>query len=205
MDGTILDLEFDNYFWRKYLPRIYADKNELTLQQSKTFLANSYSRIEGKLNWYCLDFWSEQLKLDIAQLKYDIRERVAFRPGAIEFLKFLQQQNKQVLLVTNAHRKSLEIKLLSVKFHQYFDELTSSHDFGYPKEEQMYWKKLHKAYNFELDKTLFIDDSVKILTAAETFGIKYLYGISQPDLSQNEIDCSPFDAIKDFSRFISAT
>jgi len=144
MDGTILDLGFDNFFWLEYLPQVYADKNTLSLAQSKQFLAQSYAALEGKLQWYCLDFWSERLQLDIPKLKYSVRERVAFRPGAVEFLKFLVKQKKTVYLITNAHPKSLEIKLLTTNFKQYFCELSSSHELGYPKEEQQYWKLLRK-------------------------------------------------------------
>ncbi|HNG60363.1 MAG TPA: haloacid dehalogenase, partial [Cellvibrionaceae bacterium] len=27
MDGTLLDLHYDNYFWLEYLPRAFAAKN----------------------------------------------------------------------------------------------------------------------------------------------------------------------------------
>lgn len=202
MDGTILDLEFDNYFWLEYLPRVYAEKNSISLQEGKQFLADSYGKLKGKLQWYCLDFWSERLQLDIVELKYLIKERVAFRPGAVEFLEFLVDSKKEVYLATNAHPKSLEIKLLITDFHQYFRHLISSHEFGYPKEEQEYWRLLHKKYHFNRERTLFIDDSVKILKSARQFGIKYLFGIAQPDLSREPIDCSPFEAIEDFSGII---
>ncbi|WP_444996885.1 GMP/IMP nucleotidase [Aliikangiella sp. IMCC44359] len=202
MDGTILDLAFDNYFWLEFLPQKYAEKNQLSLEESKLFLANSYGAIEGKLQWYCLDFWSERLQLDIAALKYSIKEKVAFRPGAIEFLEFLLEQKKHVYLVTNAHPKSLEIKLLNVSFHQYFKDLSSSHSFGYPKEEQSYWLLLQKKYQFDLKRTLFVDDSVKILKSAEQFGIKHLLGIAQPDMGKGIIDTAPFDSISDFKKII---
>ena len=28
MDGTILDLHFDNYFWKEYVPQKYAEKTQ---------------------------------------------------------------------------------------------------------------------------------------------------------------------------------
>lgn len=203
MDGTILDLSFDNYFWKDHLPKIYADKNNLSLAQSRQFLIDSYAAVENKLEWYCLDFWSEKLQLDIPQLKTAIGDRIAFRPNAINFLKFLVRMEKTVILATNAHRKSLEIKMLNINFHQYFCELSSSHDFGHPKEEQDYWRLLQQKFQFDPEKTLFIDDSVKILKSAQTFGIKYLLGISQPDLSLSKIDCAPFEAVDDFLDIIT--
>lgn len=202
MDGTILDLSFDNFFWRDYLPEVYAKKNAISLAESKQFLTDSYAVLEGKLQWYCLDFWSERLQLDIIKLKHDVRDKVAFRPGALNFLKFLVKQNKKVYLVTNAHPKSLEIKLLSANFHQYFNDLNSSHQLGYPKEEQQYWQLLKQHYDFDPQRTLFIDDSVRILKSAQKFGIKYLLGIAQPDSNNGIIDSAPFTAIEDFSTLI---
>lgn len=203
MDGTILDLGFDNFFWLHYLPQVYADKNDISLSQSKQLLSESYSTIEGTLNWYCLDFWSKRLGFDIAELKKTVGARIAFRPGAIHFLEFLVEQKKKVYLVTNAHRKSLEIKLLNVKFHHYFNDLSSSHDFGFPKEEQQYWTLLQNKYQFNPKTTLFVDDSVRILKSAQQFGIGYLLGIAQPDLNKEKQDCSPFEAIDDFVAFIT--
>ena len=200
MDGTILDLSFDNFFWLELLPRVYAEKHQLTLQESRQFLRESYGAIEGKLQWYCLDFWSERLAIDIPKLKYSIREKVAFRHGAVAFLDFLVKQQKKVYLVTNAHRKSLEIKLLNADFHRYFNDLSSSHDFGFPKEEQKYWELLRDKFQFDPATTLFVDDSVRILTAAKTFGIQHLLGIAQPDSGKPPQDCSPFAAIKDFKK-----
>lgn len=204
MDGTILDLSFDNFFWLDYLPTIYAKKNQLSLAQSKQFLAESYGKIEGTLNWYCLDYWSEQLQLDILALKHQVSERIAFRPQAIEFLTFLNTQNKRVIMVTNAHPKSLEIKQLSKKFHHFFAHLNSSHEFGVPKEFQEYWQKLHAKYHIVPERTLFIDDNLRILHSANDYGIKFVLGVAQPDSQRDQVDCHPFYAINNFSDIIGA-
>nr|WP_256435612.1 GMP/IMP nucleotidase [Aliikangiella sp. G2MR2-5] len=203
MDGTILDLAFDNYFWLEFMPTVYAKKNALSLEESKLYLANSYGAIEGKLQWYCLDFWSDRLQLDIPELKQSVGERVSFRTGAVEFLSFLNKMNKKVYLVTNAHPKSLEIKMLNADFHQYFNDLSSSHEFGFPKEEQAYWLALESRYGFDKHRTLFIDDSESILESAQNYGIKRVLGILQPDSTRPPIEHSRFERINNFLRFIN--
>lgn len=203
MDGTILDLAFDNFFWQEYMPEVFAKKNAMSLVESSQFLSESYGELKGKLQWYCLDFWSDKLDLDIPALKKELGHMVAFRPGAVEFLKFLSDKKKSVCLATNAHRKTLEIKMLNADFNQYFGELTSSHDFGYPKEEQEYWHRLKEKFPFDPERTLFIDDSVTILESAKRFGIKYLYGISEPDSRKGPVDASPFESISDFQEWIA--
>jgi putative hydrolase of the HAD superfamily len=198
MDGTILDLHFDNYFWLTYLPQVFASANGLSFATAKQQLTEQFDAIRGTLDWYCLDYWSDTLKLDIAELKKTIAHKVAFRPQAEEFLQFLKQQQKHVFLVTNAHQKSLEIKLLNSQFHHYFDDLISSHQFAAPKEEQTFWQQLHQRLRFEKSKTLFIDDSLSILHSAQAFGIGFVLGIAQPDSQQPPRHLEPFYAIENF-------
>ncbi len=203
MDGTILDLNFDNYFWLHYLPEIYAKNNNLSLEDAKKLLSNLFNAKHGSLEWYCLDYWSDTLKLNIIKLKNDIRHKVTFRPNAIAFLEFLKKLHKDVYLVTNAHPKSLEIKLLQTQFDHYFSELISCHRFGKPKEDLNLWKNLQKELNFDIRKTLFIDDSQAILKTAKTFGIAYVLGIAQPDSQLPSKDLTPFFALNDFTEIMT--
>ncbi len=203
MDGTILDLHFDNYFWLSYLPLVYADKHALTLEQSKEILYQKFNAIRGTLNWYCLDYWTSELQLDIVGLKRAMADKIAFRPQAVEFLTFLQKQNKQVYLLTNAHPKSLEIKLLNTQFHQYFNELYSSHQFGAPKEEQVFWQKAQATIQFDKFRSLFIDDSETILKSARQFGIAYCLGISQPDSQNHPVSYNEFTGVENFLEWIN--
>ena len=43
MDGTLLDLHFDNYFWTQHLPGVYARENRLSENIS-------IDELQGKLN-----------------------------------------------------------------------------------------------------------------------------------------------------------
>ncbi|MCO7225193.1 GMP/IMP nucleotidase [Pleionea sp. CnH1-48] len=202
MDGTILDLHFDNYFWLHHLPSVYAEQNNISQDESRRYLMSLFDSLRGTLNWYCLDFWTEKLKLDIVALKYDIQTKITFRPQALEFLQALNRLEKKVYLVTNAHPKSLEVKLLNADFTQYFEQLITSHDFGYPKEEQQFWHDLRTKLSFDKQRTLFIDDSVSVLESAHKYGIQHLFGIAKPDSQQPEKSMEPFVALHQFSEII---
>jgi len=71
MDGTLLDLHFDNHFWQEVLPRHYARGRGLDVVTAKTVLDPIFRRREGSLNWYCLDYWTRELNIDIATLKQE--------------------------------------------------------------------------------------------------------------------------------------
>ncbi len=181
MDGTLLDLHFDNYFWLEHVPRVYSATFNVPHSDAISLLHQQFDEMQGSMQWYCLDYWSERLQLDIIQLKHDLHEKIVVRPHTETFLQALQQHNKQVLLVTNAHRGSLELKMLKTELSRYFNEIISTHDYGMPKEEQGLWKALQNDHQFTPSTTLLIDDTEAVLASAELYGIKHLVTLKQPD------------------------
>lgn len=184
MDGTLLDLHYDNYFWLEYLPQHYAAKLQQPVAEVKTALIEQIMAQKGHLNWYCLDYWSDQLGLDIAGLKAEIKHKIQIRPFVEAFLAQLHASHHQVILVTNAHRAGLDIKLAQTGIDRWFDHIVASHDYGVPKEQQAFWQQLQQQYPFDCERTLFIDDSISVLQAAQQFGVGHLLTLVQPDSQQ---------------------
>jgi len=194
MDGTLLDLHYDNYFWSTYLPIRYAEIKDIPLALAKANLHEHITSLDGTLNWYCLDYWSEALAVDVGQLKAEpaIAHKITERPYTERFLQFLHKHDKQVILVTNAHPIGLTMKLNATCIQPYLHQTISSHQFNTPKEEQLFWQRLSAhllasgdddsaTYTFNPQKTLFIDDNARILEAAQEYGIAHTLGIHQPD------------------------
>lgn len=203
MDGTLLDLHFDNYFWLDHLPQRYAETYNLDLATAIAKLKSEIHQYEGSLQWYCLEFWSNALNMDIRRLKEEIKHKIQIRPHVGEFLTRLRAQGKKVLLVTNAHPQSLSLKLEITHIDSLLDVIVSSHQFNEPKESQKFWQELQAFEHFDPTRTLFIDDTVRILDSAKTFGIKYLLGIHQPD-SQIERRMEQYPAIHHFDEIMPA-
>jgi putative hydrolase of the HAD superfamily len=192
MDGTLLDLHYDNYFWMQHLPKRYAEANDFTLDEAKTKLQAHIRAHEGTLNWYCLEFWSDALQMDIRALKEEVQEKIQIRPFVIDFLKALQAKGKKLVLITNAHPQSLDLKLEITAIDQWLDLVISSHEFQQPKEAQAFWQQLQAREHFDPKRTLFIDDTVRILDSARDFGIEHLLCIHEPDSQQSRcIDAYP--------------
>lgn len=183
MDGTLLDLAYDNWFWLQHVPDQYARAHRLSREEALLTITEWIRRHQGTLNWYCLDFWSGELKLDIARLKRETGERISLRPGAEDFLRSLKASGRQVVMATNAHRDALDVKLERTGIGKYFHELISSHDFGAAKEEQSFWHSLQDKRPFDPARTLFVDDSLQVLGAAKTYGVSHLACILHPDSS----------------------
>lgn len=203
MDGTLLDLSFDNFFWREHLPSEYSQQNNISLEEAKKTLEEFASSLVGTLEWYCVDHWSEVLKIDIEAAKHDVKEHIRFRPHTLKFLDFLSQLNKRCILVTNAHPKTMELKVATMELHQYLDKIISSHEFSLAKENKGFWPLLEQRENIDLSRCLFIDDSKPVLSRARSEGIGHLLQILQPDMTQAPVPHGEFLAIHDFDELMS--
>jgi HAD superfamily hydrolase (TIGR01509 family) len=202
MDGTLLDLNFDNHFWQEHLPRRYSEKHGMDLDSAKTFLFPLFRRVEGTMDWYCVDYWSDTLSMDIAALKQEVDHLIALHSNVIKFLLALRQNGCRVVMVTNAHMKSLNLKMEKTNLAGYFDRLICAHDYGIPKEEQKFWNTLEKDESFDKVTTLLIDDSLPVLEAASRYGIANLLAIHKPDTQRSKKDVGAFPALHDFQEIM---
>jgi putative hydrolase of the HAD superfamily len=202
MDGTLLDLYFDNHFWLEHVPQVFARENSIPDDEAYQQLMQMYSDARGTLAWYCIDYWSDKLQLDIRSLKRGISDRIAIRPNAQHFLESINNQDKRVVMVTNAHPAAVEIKLETTGIDIHFDRIIDSHDVGLAKEQAGFWEKLRLKEEFDPARTMFIDDNLEVLQCAADYGIAYLFAIAEPDSRQGKVDAEPFAAIDDFSAFI---
>jgi 5'-nucleotidase len=181
MDGTVLDLRFDNLFWLELLPRRWGEARGLDLQAARAQLRPRFEAKRGTLEWYCIDHWSEELGLDVPALKHELRAEIRYLDGAAEFLDLLRGLGKRVLLTTNAHPLSLHVKDAQTHLSRHFDELVTSHEFGVPKEHPDFWSRLERTHRVPLARTLFVDDSAAVLQAAQRAQVGWIYQVLQPD------------------------
>lgn len=184
MDGTVLDLAFDNYMWLKHVPERYAAAKGLAPEEARERLYARFRAMHGQLEWYCLDHWSDDLGLDIAELHREQNHRIGYLPGAEDFLAAVRERDVRLLLVTNSHMETLRIKDDVTDITAHFDAIYSSHEFGVPKERQEFWEALEEAEGFDTAATLFVDDTVRVLDSARNFGLTNLVEITHPDTSQ---------------------
>ena len=200
MDGTILDLHFDNYFWQQHLPLRYSEIKAIPLSQAQKELNEQYEKVSGTIDWYCIDYWAEQTQLPINALKREVQHLIQLRADAEEFLSKLKKSGQDVVLVTNAHPDSLSLKIERTRLDAYFDTLYSTHEFGVSKESQSLWMQLQQKHGFDKKHTLFIDDSLPILDSAKMFGIEYLVAVANPDSKKATREIDNYQSITDFGQ-----
>lgn len=199
MDGTLLDLHYDNFFWQHEIPRVYAQQNAISEADAIDYLAPIFRSHEGTLKWYSVDFWSAQLGFNVMDHKWRLAEKIAWRPQAESFLQICQQQVPDTRLITNGHRKVLELKVEKTGLDQYFSDMICSHELGAAKESQDFWSRLRDSKCFDPATTLFIDDSESVLDSANEFGIKHVYSVATPDSVTPRTSVSKYPMLETFT------
>ncbi|MEZ5459828.1 MAG: GMP/IMP nucleotidase [Steroidobacteraceae bacterium] len=195
LDGTLLDLAFDNYVWMGRIPEIYAEARGLSVPEAQAELAPKFRALQGQLEWYCIDHWSRALDIDIAQLHRDESHRIGWLPGARGFLDRMRERGKRLVLLTNSHPVTLEIKHQRTGVLDWFDAAFSSQQFGAPKEDARFWVAAREAEPFDPARSVFCDDSAAVLHAARTAGVRWVYAVRKPDSSRRGHAHQEFTAV----------
>jgi len=195
LDGTLLDLAFDSAFWSEHVPAAWATRRAISLEQAREQLRPRFAAREGTLDWYCIEFWSRELELDIGALKRQCAHGIRWLPGAREFLQRVRRLGKRLVLITNAHPETLAIKNERTEVISYFDAGFSSHSFGAPKEDSRFWREFVKVERFDPSRSLFVDDSLHVLRAARDAGLGNLFAVRRPDSSSGARAQQEFPAV----------
>lgn len=198
MDGTLLDLHFDNHFWMEHLPLRYGEKHGLDLQQAKDELMPRYAAKRGTLDWYCLDYWGRELDMDIPALKREVAHLIRVHAHVDDFLRALRAAGKRMVLLTNAHGDSVSLKMEVTELAPRFDRIVSTHDVGLAKEQAGFWAELHAREAYQAERSLMVDDNLDVLLAAKQQGIAFQLAMRWPDTQADARDIDEFPAIMDF-------
>ncbi len=202
MDGTLLDLAFDNFFWNELVPAKFAEASGIPKQEAEAIVNARYAKVIGTLPWYCIDHWTAELGLDLENLKLAHRHLIRYLPGAQDFLAFARSRGKRLVLVTNAHRVTLAIKCGQTRVDGYMDAVVSSHDYGCEKESPGFWRRLASDHSFRRERTLLIEDSLTVLGTARAFGIGHQLAIARPDSTRAARSIADFASVEGVASLI---
>ncbi len=180
MDGTLLDKHFDDYFWEQFVPEVYALEHGGEIAAARAKLQDLYKSREGTLEWTDLDFWSRELDLDIPALKIQVNHLIQVHPYVIDFLDFCRLRDKKVYLVTNAHGKTLDIKMTKTALSGYFDRIVCAEEIGMAKENPAFWPLLRDLLDFTPRRTILADDTEAVLLSAQTYPLAQLIYVARP-------------------------
>ena len=186
MDGTILDLRFDNHFWTQALPERYAQVHGMTKQDAVDRLAPRFEALYGQLDWYCVEFWSSELDVDVMALKRELAQGIGLLPGAEAFLQAQVDAGRRLWLVTNAHPQTLALKVERTGIDRYFERCVTSHELGHAKEDAQFWAAFDEHCPVPRAGRVMFDDNIRVLDAAKAHGVDQCVQITCPDSGQSQ-------------------
>lgn len=202
MDGTLLDLHYDSHFWLNVIPAQHALARGISLDAAKADILKRYQAVSGQIQWYCLDYWEQQLSLPIMELKRESQHLIKMREDVPHFLTELKKAGKELILLTNAHPESVMLKFEHTAIDNYLDGVVSTHEYGVSKEQQSLWNQVQKDLGFNKSRTLFVDDSIAVLNAAREYGIEHLLAVANPDSQQPHNEIADYLSVTDYRKII---
>ena len=172
MDGVILDNAYDNDFWQNQIPEVIADSKGIAFDDAKRLAIQIFNYKKNTKDWYDVDYWSNMLDIDIEAQKRSEKSfsRISLYDGVIDTLNVLKNKTKMIL-ITNAHRKTLNIKLEKYNLTPYFDEMVCAHELHYVKEDIQLWYMLRSKYRLDYEKTLLVEDTINNINVGLSAGI----------------------------------
>ena len=200
LDGTLLDQAYDNHIWRDLVPQRFAMAQSMDLPAAHAEIARRFADRSGTLDWYCIEYWSRTLGIDIGALHREMRSHVAWLPGAREFLVRMRASGKRLVLLTNSHPIALAVKDEESGVLDYLDAAVTSHELGAPKEHGQFWTAALQRFAYDPSRSLFADDTSKMLAAARSAGIRWVYGVRHWDTKgsrREHVDHPAVDAVAD--------
>ena len=189
LDGVILDTKYDNYFWQEYIPKIYAQLNDMPIADAINVTHSLFHYKKKTKDWYDIVYWSNMLGIDIAKEKEkkDNMDKISLKEGSLEILNLLKLRGKKLFLITNAHRTTLNIKLKKFDISKYFDEMICSHELAYIKEDIQFWHVLRVKLKLDYKYSVLVEDTFDNINSAYHAGLNNFVYISQKKNFNNPI------------------
>ena len=176
MDGVILDNAYDNDFWQNQIPEVIADSKGIAFDDAKRLAIQIFNYKKNTKDWYDVDYWSNMLNIDIEAQKRSEKSfsRISLYDGVIDTLSVLKNKTKMIL-ITNAHRNTLNIILEKYNLSPYFDEMVCAHELNYVKEDIQLWYMLRSKYRLDYEKTLLVEDTINNINVGLSAGLSLIH------------------------------
>ena len=179
LDGVILDLAYDKKFWELWLPEQVTRQTNKSIEEAKAEIMTEIDIQRGTLNFYDLNYWDDLLNVDCMQIFQEKEERCSYLAGSYEALQRLSTLKNPKYILTNGDPRIQEYKAETQNFLEFFDSIFYSMHAGYPKESKEFWALARHNLNLEFEDAIFIDDDLKVVSAAAKAGIKQVAWITQ--------------------------
>jgi len=176
VDGTLVDLEYNDLIWFKEIPELVAKKKKISFEKSLKFVHEEYAKLgEHNLNWYDINYWISYFGIEISPDKIfeKYEPQVKIYPEVIPLLEELKK--KYILIVITAMPREFLIPKMK-NLEKYFKfSFSALSDFKELKNSEIY-SKISKALKVPPKQILHIGDHWEFdYLAARKAGMNAIY------------------------------
>ena len=177
LTGTLTTYRFSHRVWFEELPRLFAQKNKIGLDEARERLKRIYGEVgEESPEWYDLKYWFRRLDLGNGwqELLESASTEIEFYPETKQVVEKLSQSSDLVLL-TNAAREFVEVEVREIK--SYFRSLFSCvSDFGQVKKTPEFFLEVCKVLGVKPGELIHVGDHWKFdYLAPRQAGVRAFY------------------------------
>ena len=176
VDGTLVDLEYNDLIWFKEIPELVAKKKKISFEKSLKYVHEEYAKLgEHNLNWYDINYWISYFGIEISPDKIfeKYEPQVKIYPEVIPLLEELKK--KYILIVITAMPREFLIPKMK-NLEKYFKfSFSALSDFKELKNSEIY-SKISKALKVPPEQILHIGDHWEFdYLAARKAGMNAIY------------------------------
>ena len=146
MDGTLTDLSFVDSVWLQGIPNLFAQKNQISLEEARKRVKSEYDRVGNeKLEWYDLNYWLDKFNIDASprQVLNSFREKIRVFQDVPAVLENLRTRGYRLIVITNARREFVDIEMRQTGIQGFFEQIFSSpSDFRLTKNATRVYEKV---------------------------------------------------------------
>jgi putative hydrolase of the HAD superfamily len=164
LDGTLVDYSFIEAVWFEGVPRLYAEKWGVSLEEAVEIVTREYNEIgEERLEWYNIKYWLNRFGLggDWRGLLQRYSGLIRAYPDALEALEGLSGRYRLVLN-SNSPREFLELEIDRSGLRRFFHKVFSStSDFHQVRKTIEYYMKTCELLGISPREMLHVGDNLK--------------------------------------------
>ena len=180
LDGTVTDISFVDSVWLEGIPRLYALKNRVSLEDAKREVRKEYDKVgREKLEWYDLSYWIKKFGLSVSteEVLRSFEDKIRVFEEVPRALKELKRRGFKLIIVTNARREFVDMELAQLEIRDYFEHVFSStSDFGLVKKATDLYEKVCAACEIFPSEMVHVgDDRYFDFEVPKKLGIRAFY------------------------------
>jgi HAD superfamily hydrolase (TIGR01493 family) len=163
LDGTIVDAAYGNMVWLEGVPRAYALRHGISLEDAKKAVKEAYDSVgEAQLLWYDIDYWLRRfdLRVSIPQLLDSYTDHIRLLPYARDVIRALGE-TYTLVIASNAARIFVDKELAHVGLETAFSRtISATSDFRMVKKQEAFYRTLCSTLGVSPAEVVHVGDHV---------------------------------------------